>query len=64
MCFLDEITTGGVGKGATMRVFAKTIPIGEYEFWGLKKKRKGLWILRSLRDIQAVVSNRQLAKKV
>ena len=42
MCVLDEITTGGVGKGATMRIFAKTIPIGEYEFLGLKKIRKGL----------------------
>ena len=42
MCVLDEITTGGVGKGATMRVFAKTIPIGEYEFFSLKKIRKGL----------------------
>ena len=30
MCVLDEITTGGVGKGATMRVFAKKIPIREY----------------------------------
>ena len=30
MCVLDEITTGGVGKGATMHVFAETIPIGEY----------------------------------
>ena len=31
MCVLDEITTRGVGKGATMRVFAKKIPIGEYD---------------------------------
>ena len=37
MCFLDEITTGGVGKGATRRVFAKNRPVGEYEFLGLKK---------------------------
>ena len=42
MCVLDERTTGGVGKGATMRVSAKYRPIGEYEFWGLKKRRKGL----------------------
>ena len=39
-CVLDERTTGGVGKGATMRVFAKNRPIGEYEFFSLKKKRK------------------------
>ena len=30
MGVLDEITTEGVGKGATMRVSAKKIPIGEY----------------------------------
>ena len=42
MCVLDERTTGGVGKGATMRVFAKNRPIGEYEFFSLKKRRKGL----------------------
>ena len=42
MCVLDEITTGGVGKGATMGVFAKTMPIGEYELLGLKKTRKGV----------------------
>ena len=42
MCVLDKITTGGFGKGATMRVFAKNRPIGEYEFFSLKKTRKGL----------------------
>ena len=42
MCVLDEITTGGVGKGLTMHVFGKTKPIGEYEFFSLKKSRKGL----------------------
>ena len=42
MCVLDEITTGGVGKGATMRVLARNTPIGEYEFFSLKKTRKGL----------------------
>ena len=41
MCVLDEITTGGVGKGATMRVFAKNRPIGEYEFLSLKKNERG-----------------------
>ena len=41
MCFLDEITTGGVGKGATMCVFAKNRPIGEYEFFHLKKNIRG-----------------------
>ena len=42
MGVLDEKNTGGVGKGATMRVFAKNRPIGEYEFFSLKKRRKGL----------------------
>ena len=42
MGVLVEITTEGVGKGATMRVFAKNRPIGEYEFLCLKKTRKGL----------------------
>ena len=40
-CVLDEITTGGVGKGATMPVFAKNRPIGEYEFLSLKKNERG-----------------------
>ena len=34
MCVLDEITTGGVGKGATVSVLAKKIPIREYDFLG------------------------------
>ena len=42
MCVLDERTTGGVGKGATMCVFAKNRPIGEYEFFHLEKEHKGL----------------------
>ena len=42
MCVLDQTTAGGVGRGPAMCVFAKYRPIGEYEFWGLKKKRKGL----------------------
>ena len=42
MCVLDEITTGGVGKGATIRVSAKNRTIGEYECFSLKKKHKGL----------------------
>ena len=42
MGVLDETTAGGVGRGPAVRVFAKNRPIGEYEFLGLKKRRKGL----------------------
>ena len=42
MCVLDETTAGGVGRGPAVRVSAKNRPIGEYEFLGLKKRRKGL----------------------
>ena len=37
MGVLDEITTGGVGKGATMHVSALKIPIGEYACFFPKK---------------------------
>ena len=42
MCVLDERTIGGVDKGATICIFAETIPVREYEILNLKKIRKGL----------------------
>ena len=40
MCVLDEITNGGVGKGATMPVFAQKYKSGSMNmFWGKKYQR-------------------------